>query len=86
MGIKISQQTPFIVLDEDGTNVGNYVSDLLVEDQLLVELKIVKSLSEEHEAQILGYLKSTIIEHGVLINFGSYKFQIKKYIWSNGRK
>ncbi|MES2308245.1 MAG: GxxExxY protein [Verrucomicrobiota bacterium] len=85
-GIKISQQIPIIVLDEDGRNVGNYISDLLVEDLLLIELKTAKNISEEHEAQILGYLKSTKIEHGLLINFGSYKFQIKKYIWSNDKK
>jgi len=32
-----------------------------------------------HEAQILGYLKSSKLEHGLLINFGSYKFQIRKF-------
>ena len=49
---------------------------------MLVELKAVRALAPEHEAQILGYLKSTRLEHGLLINFGSYKFHIKKYIWN----
>jgi hypothetical protein len=43
---------------------------LLVENELIVELKAVKALANEHEAQILGYLKSARMEHGLLINFG----------------
>ena len=39
-------------------------------------------MADEHIAQLLGYLKSTRIEHGLLINFGSYKFQIKKFVLS----
>jgi hypothetical protein len=56
------------------------------ENTVILGLKKSKTLAEEHEAQILGYLKSTRMEHGILINFGSYKFQIKKYIWTNDRK
>jgi GxxExxY protein len=52
---------------------------LLVENLLVVELKAAKALADEHIAQLLGYLKATRLEHGLLINFGSYKFQIKKY-------
>lgn len=47
-----------------------------------MELKTAKQLAPEHEAQLLGYLKSARLEHGVLINFGSYKFEIRKYVWS----
>ncbi len=47
-----------------------------------MELKTAKTLAPEHEAQILGYLKSARLEHGMLINFGSYKFQIRKYAWN----
>jgi hypothetical protein len=50
-----------------------------------VELKACRMLTDEHVAQILGYLKSTRIEDGLLINFGSYRFQIKKYILSHER-
>jgi GxxExxY protein len=70
------------VLDEDGTIVGEYFADLLVEDHLLVELKAARQVAEEHVEQLLGYLKSTRIEHGLLINFGSYRFAIKKYVFS----
>ena len=78
----VDQQSPITVKDEDGTIVGEYFADLLVEEKLIVEIKATKSLSGEHEAQLLGYLKSTRIEHGLLINFGSFRFQIKKYVLS----
>ncbi|MCE0483041.1 MAG: GxxExxY protein [Methylacidiphilales bacterium] len=81
-GLEIKQQHPIQVRDEDGTIIGDYYADLLIEDQLLVELKTANALADGHLAQILGYLKSTRIEHGLLINFGSYKFQIKKLIKS----
>lgn len=53
-----------------------------MEEELIVELKTAKTLAAEHEAQILGYLKSARLEHGLLINFGSYKFEIRKFAWS----
>jgi GxxExxY protein len=78
-GFIVKQQHPLNVYDEDGTSIGEYFADLFVENRLLVELKAVKTISKEHVAQILGYLKSAEVEDGLLINFGSYKFQIKKY-------
>ena len=81
-GFDVRQQHPIDVYDEDGTLIGEYFADLLVEGRLIVELKAAKTIAPEHEAQILGYLKSSRLEHGLLINFGSYKFQIRKYIWN----
>ena len=80
LGLVVKQQHPIQVFDEDGTVIGEYFVDLLVENSLIVELKAVKAITDEHQAQLLGYLKSTHLEHGLLINFGSYRFQIKKYI------
>src|SRR5262245_10345895 len=56
--IALKQQCPIDVYDEDGTAIGHYVVDLLVEDQLLVELKACSTLVPEHTAQILGYLRA----------------------------
>jgi GxxExxY protein len=81
-GMEIKQQHPVPVFDEDGTLIGDYYADLLVEGMLIVELKTAKALAPEHEAQILGYLKSSRLEHGLLINFGSYRFGIRKFAWS----
>lgn len=49
-------------------------------DCLIVELKACRALADEHTAQILGYMRGTGIEHGVLVNFGALKLEIKKYI------
>ncbi|MES2983283.1 MAG: GxxExxY protein [Verrucomicrobiota bacterium] len=78
-GLIVEQQAPIKVYDEDGTVIGDYCADILVENHLILELKTARNLSPEHEAQILGYLKSSKLEHGLLINFGSYKFQIRKF-------
>lgn len=78
-GLIVEQQAPIKVHDEDGTMIGDYFADILVGNHLILELKTARNLSPEHEAQILGYLKSSKLEHGLLINFGSYKFQIRKF-------
>jgi GxxExxY protein len=85
VGIEVKQQYPLTVYDEDGTIIGDYFADLLVEGRLIIELKACRALADEHTAQILGYLKSARIEDGLLINFGSFKFQMKKYILSRER-
>jgi GxxExxY protein len=82
-GIKVTQQCPLQVLDEDGTVLGDYFADLFIEESLLVELKAVRALASEHTAQILGYLRSSQIEHGLLINFGAPKLEIRKYALSD---
>lgn len=79
-GVEVKQQHPIQVFDEDGTLIGDYLADLLVENQLIVELKTARALASEHEAQVLGYLQSSRLEHGLLINFGSYKFEIRKFV------
>jgi GxxExxY protein len=84
-GLEVMQQHPIKVYDEDGTLIGDYLADLLVEGTLILELKTAKNLAPEHEAQILGYLKSARLEHGLLINFGSYKFEIRKFAWSQSQ-
>ena len=79
LGLDVKQQHPLKVYDEDGTLVGDYSPDLFVDNRLIIELKAAKALADEHVAQILGYLRASRIEHGLLINFGAPKFEIKKY-------
>ena len=78
-GFEVKQQHPIHVYDEDGTEIGEYYADIFVEGRLIIELKACKTIVGEHKAQLLGYLRASGIEHGLLINFGSYKFQIEKY-------
>ncbi len=82
LGLEVKQQYSLKVYDEDGTIVGDYNADLFVEGRLVIELKAAKALADEHVAQLLGYLRASRIEHGLLINFGAPKFQIKKYALS----
>ena len=84
LGLNVKQQYPITVFDEDGTIIGEYFADLIVEEILIAELKACRALVNEHTAQILGYLRSARKEHGLLMNFGSYKFQIQKYAMSLG--
>lgn len=84
-GLKVDPKHPIQVLDEDGTLIGDYLADLLIEGWLIVELKAVRILAPEHEAQILGYLKAARREHGLLINFGGPRFEIRKFIWNENR-
>ena len=81
-GLNVFQQHPLAVFDEDGTVLGEYFADLLIEGRLIIELKATKSVADEHVAQLLGYLKSSRIETGLLINFGSATLHIKKYLMS----
>jgi GxxExxY protein len=80
----IAQQHPITVMDEDGSVLGEYFADLLIESRLVVELKACRALTDEHVAQLLGYLRSTRMEHGLLINFGAPRLEIRKFALSNG--
>jgi GxxExxY protein len=59
---------------------GQYVADLLVEDQLLVELKATKNLEEAHAVQCMNYLKGTGLTLCLLLNFGSPKLRIRRIV------
>ena len=82
IGLEVIQQKPITIRDEDGTIIGEYFADLVVNNSLVIELKACKAVHDEHRSQVLHYLKATEIEHGLLINFGSYRFEIQKFIRS----
>lgn len=62
----------------DGTVVGEYRTDIIVEGKLILELKATQDLSIANEVQLVNYLTSTQIDDGLLINFGSDKLQFKR--------
>lgn len=82
--LEASQQVPIKVFYEE-IEVGIYFSDILVNEVIIVELKAAESLCEEHEIQLINYLKATEMEVGLLLNFGK-KPQIKRKVFSNGFK
>ncbi|HUI07293.1 MAG TPA: GxxExxY protein [Verrucomicrobiae bacterium] len=63
-----------------GAVVGDYVADLVVDDQVVVELKAEAAYNKQHEAQLLNYLKATGLRVGVLINFGRGKCEFKRLV------
>lgn len=81
--LAVTQQHALPVYDEDGTLLGDFFADLYVDDRLIIELKAVRSLNDEHIAQLLGYLRSSGNEHGLLINFGSSRMEIRKFALSD---
>jgi GxxExxY protein len=84
MGFKTERQKRILVY-YFGNVVGDYNSDLIVEDVIAVELKANECLVEENENQLINYLKATNIEVGLLLNFGK-KPQVKRKIFDNDRK
>ena len=61
-----------------GDVVGDYLADIVVEEAVVIELKAVDVLVQEHEAQLINYLKATNIEVGLLLNFGEDKVEVKR--------
>jgi len=79
LGLNVKQQHPLAVYDEDGTALGDYYADLFVENCLIVEVKAIRAVGDDAVAQLLGYLRTSRIEHGLIVNFGAATFYIRKY-------
>lgn len=76
-GLSATAQQPLNVSFR-GENVGEFYADILVEQKVLVELKAVKTLASEHQAQVINYLQASGMEVGLLINFGNPRLEIKR--------
>jgi GxxExxY protein len=83
-GIPAVPQSAIKVFYEDNV-IGEYFADILVDDNVIVEIKASKNLAVENEAQLLNYLKATNIEVGLLLNFGP-KSEVKRKVFDNFRK
>ena len=86
MGLECSNQLPIQVFYDDHV-VGDYIADILVEEEVIVELKAIETLAPIHEAIVVNYLKGTELEVGLLLNFGpkpEYKRRVltKEYLQS----
>ena len=84
MDLKVEQQKNIKVFYEK-FEVGDYFADIIVNDLVIVELKAAENLCEEHEAQLINYLKATNLEVGLLLNFGK-RAEFKRKVFSNDRK
>ncbi|MFA5517464.1 MAG: GxxExxY protein [Desulfuromonadales bacterium] len=77
-GLSVGNQVPLQVHFRQQV-VGDFFADMIVESQVLVELKAVKALAPEHIAQVLNYLRGTNIPVGLLVNFGNPKLEIRRF-------
>ncbi len=83
-GLNCRKQVPITVF-YNGIAVGDYYADIIVEDKIILELKAAEVLVEEHELQLINYLKATNVEIGLLLNFGKEP-QIRRKILTNDRR
>ncbi len=77
--IKAEQQKQ-IIIKFHGKEIGNYISDLLVEDKIIIELKVVTKIKDIHRAQVANYLKATGKKLGIIINFGNEKLEFERVL------
>jgi GxxExxY protein len=77
-------QSP-IKVNYENEVIGEYFADILVDDNVIVEIKAAKQIAPEHKAQLLNYLKATDKEVGLLLNFGP-KPEISRKVFDNNRK
>ncbi|MFA5422667.1 MAG: GxxExxY protein [Phycisphaerae bacterium] len=82
-GLIAESEKPISVKYEDRI-IGEYFADILVENKVILEIKAVKQLNPEHEAQLVNYLKATNIDVGLLLNFGP-SLQVKRKIFETLR-
>jgi GxxExxY protein len=84
-GLSATPQYPARVMFR-GECVGDFYADIFVEEKVIVELKAVKAIAPEHQAQIINYLNATGIEVGLLINFGNPRLEYKRFTRSKDYK
>jgi len=80
LGLEVVQQAPVNVYFE-GSLVGEYIADLIVDGRVIIEVKAVSALSQIHEVQLVNYLKGTGMQVGLLVNFGE-KLKIVRRVLS----
>jgi len=84
MGIFCEKQRPIKVHYLEQL-VGEYYADIVVNGSVIIELKAAEALAEEHEFQLINYLKATEIEVGLLLNFGKEP-EFRRKFFTNDRK
>lgn len=76
-GIKCEQEVP-ITVTYKGAAVGFFRADIIVEDSLILEIKVVDEIIKAHEYQLVNYLTASGIDNGLLINFKGPKIDIRR--------
>ncbi|HSY92879.1 MAG TPA: GxxExxY protein [Candidatus Binatus sp.] len=83
-GMKVEQQVAVSVWFR-GQQIGDFRADMLIDRNVLLELKAARTIEQAHEKQLLNYLRATDIEVGLLLNFGINP-QFRRLVYENERK
>ncbi len=79
-GLRCEQQKP-IPVSYRGIAVGDYYADILVEGQVILEIKAAKAIDDSHQDQLINYLKATSIHTGLILNFGTARLGYKRMVF-----
>lgn len=79
VGLEVEQQSP-VNVSYRGEIVGDHVADLVVNGVVIIEIKAVKALTKNHEAQLFNYLRATGLKVGLLLNFGSPRLEFRRLV------
>lgn len=83
-GLKFGKQVPIVVVYRGKKIAGEYFADFVIDDKVIVEVKVARSFCERDSAQLVNYLKGTGKEVGLLLNFGD-KAEFKRRVFEKGR-
>ena len=79
IGLKAENQKPITVHFEDEV-VGEFIADVVVENEIIIEMKSVRRVTTAHEAQLVNYLTATKKDVGLLLNFSQQKVEVKRKV------
>lgn len=79
--LQAKAQQQIAVFYED-KNVGVFIADIVVEDQVIIELKSIRNIAEAHEIQLVNYLTATKKDVGLILNFGENKVEVRRKVRS----
>lgn len=74
------EQQKMLTVHYEGETVGEYIADLIVEKEIIIELKAAKAIDNIHQAQLINYLRATGLHIGLILNFGTPRLGIKRLV------
>ena len=79
LSLEVVQQNSITVLFKEEI-VGNYIADILVENKIILELKVIDKITNIHRAQVLNYLKATNVRLAIILNFKNRSLEYERLI------
>jgi GxxExxY protein len=79
-GLEVEQQKP-VHVRYAGRIVGDYIPDILVEHEMVVEIKAIPAIEPNHRQQCINYLRATGLRICLLVNFGRPRLEVRRFVW-----